>query len=44
MDNNDIVLLLDNLKKSYGININIIEKIIDHFQNLGIEENEYVRE
>lgn len=44
MDNNDIVLLLDNLKKSYGINIDIIEKIFDDFQNLGIEEFEYLRD
>ena len=42
MENNNIVLLFDDLKNTYKININIIEKIFNDFEQKGIIEFEHL--
>ena len=42
MEDNNTILLFNNLKESYGININIIEKVFNDFEQKGIIEFEHL--
>lgn len=42
MEGNNIILLFDNLKETYKIDINIIEKIFNDFEQKGIIEFEHL--
>ena len=42
MEDNNIILLFNDLKETYKININIIEKIFNDFEQKGVIEFEHL--